>query len=534
MVSVYPQELENITTYDPEYWNSDQCELKEYAVGVDLNRSILKQFKEFSQKIPKRIIFNSYTFVNSQYSNYWADSKDCYMCSWPFWSEQCYYSFIPAKCVGDVDSYFNFACQYCYESIECSNCYNSSFLDFCYDCKFSSFLLDCVNCEKCLWCVNLVNKKYHYFNKELSPEEYKKRLERVFASYQNFIKFKNEYEKFQKKYPRKNFRNLNAENCVGDVVKHSSNCTNSFSLVDVKNCKDCFICGVQSSDLYGCTGGGAWSSLVYDAVWFTKAHKSAFTVYSNPGEGSFYLSSCGLCSPGWVNYNFCCEGIDHAKYYIFNKEYPQQEWEKLVKKMIQKMKSDGERGEFFDPSISPFVCNDTPMMDYFPPHKLIYPDGTEEIYDDNGRWVVHILEPQKFISKALLDLGWEKKIEITWRTRDVDITVPEWLELIQASDLPSTIQATSDDILNKLVVCEDSWKPFRIIKQELEYYKTHNLPLPRKHPEIRFSNRLKRRPSMEIHSRPCDKCWVEMLSVYPWTSDLKVYCKVCYNKEIYW
>lgn len=533
MVSVYPQELDNIVTYDADYWNSDQCELKEYGVDVDLSKSIMQQFKTFSQKIPKRILFNSASSVNSQYSNYGANSKDCYMCTGPFHAEKCYYSYLPAKSVGDVDSYFSFGCQYCYECVECSNCYECSFLDYSYDCKFSSFLLDCVNCEKCLGCVNLINKKYYYFNQELSSEEYEKRVKWVFANYDNFVKFKTEYEKFHKQFPRKNFRNVNAENCVGDVIKHSWGCTNAFSCIDIKDCINCFICGVQSSDLLDCTSGGAGSSFVYDAVWFIQAYKSAFTLYSNPGEGSFYLSSCGLSGPWWVNYCFACEGIDHAKYYIFNKEYDRQDWEILVKKMIQKMQADGEWGEFFDPNISPFACNDTPMVDYLPPYKLVYPDGKEEIYDENWRWIVSILEPHKLLSQVELDLWWEEKIKITWRTKDVDVTIPEGLETVLASELPLNIQDVWDGFLKKLVICEETGKPFRIIKQELEYYKTHNLPLPRKHPELRFVNRLKRRAGMGIYLRKCDKCTKDMLSVYPWNSELKVYCEECYGKEVY-
>ncbi|MDP2670454.1 MAG: hypothetical protein Q8O99_06085 [bacterium] len=51
-----------------------------------------------------------------------------------------------------------------------------------------------------------------------------------------------------------------------------------------------------------------------------------------------------------------------------------------------------------------------------------------------------------------------------------------------------------DSIINKIILCEVSQKPFRIIKQELEFYRKHDLPLPRKHPELRHQERLAQRP----------------------------------------
>jgi hypothetical protein len=47
--------------------------------------------------------------------------------------------------------------------------------------------------------------------------------------------------------------------------------------------------------------------------------------------------------------------------------------------------------------------------------------------------------------------------------------------------------------LNWAIKCEVSEKPFRIIKQELEFYRKHNLPIPKKHPDIRHLERMKLR-----------------------------------------
>ena len=108
------------------------------------------------------------------------------------------------------------------------------------------------------------------------------------------------------------------------------------------------------------------------------------------------------------------------------------------------------------------------------------------------------------------------------------------MQTIQANDLPKSIQEVDKDILQKAIICEVSWKPFRIIKPELEFYKKHNLPLPRKHPDVRHQERLEKRPWRELYLRTCDKTWEEILSVYPEWVPFKVYSSEAYEKEIYW
>ena len=107
------------------------------------------------------------------------------------------------------------------------------------------------------------------------------------------------------------------------------------------------------------------------------------------------------------------------------------------------------------------------------------------------------------------------------------------METIKAVDLPDSIEEVWDDILQKAVICEKTWRPFRIVKPELEFYRKHWLPLPRKHPDVRYSERIQKTPNKQLYLRHCDKCWKEMLSVYDEKYPGKVYCEACYNKEIY-
>ena len=44
------------------------------------------------------------------------------------------------------------------------------------------------------------------------------------------------------------------------------------------------------------------------------------------------------------------------------------------------------------------------------------------------------------------------------------------METIKAEDLPN-IDEVDENILKKAIICEETGRPFRIIKQELEYLK---------------------------------------------------------------
>ena len=77
--------------------------------------------------------------------------------------------------------------------------------------------------------------------------------------------------------------------------------------------------------------------------------------------------------------------------------------------------------------------------------------------------------------------------------QEYPINIPESAQTINAKDIPNDIKDIDDDILNKVILCEQTGKPFRIVKQELQFYRQHNLPLPHKHPDQRHLERMQLR-----------------------------------------
>ena len=77
--------------------------------------------------------------------------------------------------------------------------------------------------------------------------------------------------------------------------------------------------------------------------------------------------------------------------------------------------------------------------------------------------------------------------------------------MVQATELPA-IKDTTDDILNKAIICEITGRPFRIVKMELDFYRRHNLPLPHRHPDQRHLERMQLKNPRKLRDRQCGKC----------------------------
>jgi hypothetical protein len=125
------------------------------------------------------------------------------------------------------------------------------------------------------------------------------------------------------------------------------------------------------------------------------------------------------------------------------------------------MQVSGEWGRFFAPSLSPFGYDETVALEYFP--------LSEE--EAQKRWY-------------------------NWKWYKPNVTIPPELKTISAKDLPDRIQDAPDSLLETAIICEVSGRPFRIIERELAMYRTMQLPLPRRHPDVRHIDRLRRRKAI--------------------------------------
>lgn len=104
---------------------------------------------------------------------------------------------------------------------------------------------------------------------------------------------------------------------------------------------------------------------------------------------------------------------------------------------------------------------------------------------------------------------------------------------IPADKIPNDITKIPDDILNWAIICEATGKLFRITKQELEFYRKHNLPIPKKHPDERHLDRMALRNPSKLYERKCNQCGTTMPTTYAPERPERVYCEACYTKEVF-
>ncbi|MFA6992635.1 MAG: hypothetical protein WC269_05175, partial [Candidatus Gracilibacteria bacterium] len=103
----------------------------------------------------------------------------------------------------------------------------------------------------------------------------------------------------------------------------------------------------------------------------------------------------------------------------------------------------------------------------------------------------------------------------------------------QTVKIPQEIKDVPENVCSEILACEVTGKNYRIIPQELNFYRKLNLPIPKKHPDQRHYDRIAKRNPRKLFDRICDKCGIAITTSYPPESDVKVYCNDCYLKWIY-
>jgi hypothetical protein len=82
-----------------------------------------------------------------------------------------------------------------------------------------------------------------------------------------------------------------------------------------------------------------------------------------------------------------------------------------------------------------------------------------------------------------------------WYDISHDPVVPEGAEVLRPAEMDFQARKdllSNDDVLKKIVICAESGRPFRIMKQELDFYRKHAIHLPRFHFDLRHLKRIER------------------------------------------
>lgn len=114
---------------------------------------------------------------------------------------------------------------------------------------------------------------------------------------------------------------------------------------------------------------------------------------------------------------------------------------------------------------------------------------------------------------------------------DYESPLPKAEKIIPASKLPDDISQIPDDILNWAVECEITKKPFRIIKQELEFYRKHHLPIPKRHPDIRYRELQGFQNPPIFRTAKCAETGEDIVTLYPVDTPYKILSREAWEEE---
>jgi len=488
IISIYSPDKPHKVFSADEWW-SDKWDAMDFEKDVDFSRPFFDQFAELMKEVP-HISVLKVNSDNSDFTNQTYNCRNCYLSSAIKDCEDCLYCHNCNRLQNCTDCSFCFNSQLLYQCYDSYDSYNCVFAGNCIQCTDSAFLYDCVGCTNCFGCVGLRNKQYHFFNEELTKEQYERKIQ-AFLLHTNpgCEAARKKFTEFLAGKPRLYAWLKNCENTIGNNVKNTKNSSYCFDCNDLEDCKySSWI--FEDKDCYDCYGMGV-SELTYDCVGVEEVQRIAFSLGTSNSSDCYYTDLCFNCSNC-----FGCVGLRKKKYCILNKQYTEEEYTEIISKLIEHMKETEEWGHFFDPSVSAFAYNESKAQEHFP------------------------LTKEEVISK-----GWQWKDNID--------QIPEVEKIIPASRLPDAISDIPDDILNWAIKCERTLRPFRITKQELMYYRKQNIPIPHLHPDERQKSRMVIRNPQKLWLRECDGCGKDIQTSYSPDKPEKVLCEDCYLAEVY-
>ena len=510
-----------IVNYCGECWWSDKWDPRDFGMEYDFSRPFFEQMGELLRKVPQQNLIVMYkTLTNSNFTNMNHYLKNCYYIFNSDYNEKCSYGEEMEHCTECVDVTMAESTQLAYEAVNCIKCYE---IYYSFDCESSHgiwFSKNLTGCSNCFGCVNLRGQQYCIFNEKYTREDYLEKIKEFdLGSHRAVEEIKKQALEFWLKFPNKYMHGVQNLESTGDYVNNSKYTKNSFITTGAEHCKYCMWLIVKNNkECYDFTQFGENTELVYESLCCGKnINKVIGSINALEGRDISYSIYC-------YNNNsnlFGCISLKNSKYCILNKQYTKEEYEELLPRIIKhmhdmpyvdKMGRTYSYGDFFPTEISQFSYNETSAQEFFPL-------GKEEAEKEGYSWT----EPK------------EKNYKIT----------------IKPEDLPDHIKDVKEYITSAVIGCahagnckEQCTTAFRIIESEYNFYKSHNLPLPRLCPNCRHYQRALNRNPNKLYSRTCmcdkmnhlhgaEKCEEAFKTSYSPEGPEIVYCEKCYHQEVY-
>jgi hypothetical protein len=491
VVSLYPQNTA-FPVYCNECWWSDRWDPLDYGQDIDFSRPFFEQYHELAKRVPHPAMSND-NGIASENSEYCQDISFCRNCFYVLgaWKTQdSYYcrNCNSVKSTVDSDS-VSIDSELVYESLDCQCLYRCAFMQNSENCSDCFFGFGLKGCRHCFGCANLRQKEYYFFNQPHSKEEYERKIrEMELHRYSNLEAAKMQFRNFLLQFPRKHLNLQNCDGCTGDHLFNCKDTHDSYCLFNGQYSR--FILRsdavVYSYDIVQ-SGGPQWCM---DCLTVDNCYMTLFNLWGSSNKNVIYSDSCKNAEQC-----FGCISVKRNKYCLLNKRYTVAEYEMLIPKVITHMQKTNEWGEFFPTAFSPFGYNETSAEEDYPLTK-------EEVSLRKWKWNDHLP----------FTTGQE--------------TMPE-------TAIPDSILDVKDSVLQEILACNLCKRNYKLVLQELRFYRKMGLPVPRKCFDCRYAERALKRTPRHLYTRNCAKCGTSIQTTYSSGRPEKVYCEQCYLKEVY-
>jgi hypothetical protein len=483
--------------YCPKCWYSDKWDPLDYGQEYDSERPFFEQLNELFHKVPLLgVMINDESLPTSPFNNHISFAKNAYLTFYSGDTEDCINGFYISKGKRLLDTSIYWESEECYDGMNGyrnhrvhgsrSNVHESM------DCYF---LKDCKNAQYCFGSSNLRNKKYVFFNEQLTKEEYEKRMAEIdLGSYKTYQEMKTKArEAWKATVPHPAYDFMYNENVTGSYVFHSKNCIECYSSGYCEDCKYVMLIKKPTvKDCYDYVDWGDGAERIYECV--TVGGGAMDVKFSRDvGLGVHDIEYTHLAW-GINEYLFGCSSMRRSSYCILNKQYPKEEYFALRERIVSDMKERGEHGEFFPMTLSPHDYNDTFAQMFFP------------------------LSKEESLGKGLT---WAEDLPSAYETTK------------SYEELPDHISDADESIFNEVVKCADCSRGYKVIPAELSFLRQYNFPLPRRCPFCRIEARVKQwAKEMTLIDRVCDSCSKDFRLPYTKEQAPTVYCKDCYFEKV--
>ncbi|HLD17932.1 MAG TPA: hypothetical protein VJB99_02540 [Patescibacteria group bacterium] len=475
---------------DKEWFEKDFSSTNRH---YDANRSFFQQLREIQLQIPLQASQNtkepeqsislfSFGDVNSYFVTF-CRSRDTFYSIWGLDVEdsaEIWNSSSISRCYHVFDSHRMHFCQFAQACLDCSN---------------SAFLFDCRNCEYCFGAANKRNRKYLWFNEQLSKEEWEARRKEVdFGKRSVLEKWKKAFEGLMKTHAvwPENF-NEKAQESVGEYLTNVHRIR--FGYACMHGPHDCYQVIGCNGDTYDCAIGGCFDS--NNCYYTTNATSCSFIRFSYNCSRSLDLEYCLYCYD--CESCFGCVGIRRKKFHIFNKPYGEEEYWRKVDELKSSMLERGEYGEFFPLSMSP------------------------SCFEASGA-TMYVGAPREIGQEKLGAMDFDSDEEGAFG-EEIRRAEPKTIE-----EIPDSVDdLAAETWANVPIYDPELRRRFVYLRPEIEFYHRHRIGPPRRHFILRTQELHLASNSGRFEQTTCGNCGKGLLTATNLTySDRNVFCRECY------